>query len=233
MRLRVRKKKNKSGSVSIHIIDRANRGYKVVESLGSSKDEKEIEVLYQKALKRVDELEKNLFYFSQESETQIKIKKLLSNLTTQNFIPIGDEAIFGTLFNSLQCDKVFEGIKNLRKKDEKIFLFKSLVISRLLYPGSKLELINYLSYFKNIDDIDSDTIYRFLDTIYTTEIKSRIEQCVFNHTKKIMNNIITVTFYDVTTLYFESESEDDLRQIGFSKEGKLARPQIQLGLFTT
>ena len=32
---------------------------------------------------------------------------------------------------------------------------------------------------------------------------------------------------------FESESEDDLRRIGFSKEGKLARPQIQLGLFTT
>ena len=31
----------------------------------------------------------------------------------------------------------------------------------------------------------------------------------------------------------ESESEDDLRIIGFSKEGKLNRPQIQLGLFTT
>ena len=31
----------------------------------------------------------------------------------------------------------------------------------------------------------------------------------------------------------ESESEDDLRRIGFSKEGKLNRPQIQLGLFTT
>ena len=48
-----------------------------------------------------------------------------------------------------------------------------------------------------------------------------------------MNNQITVTFYDVTTLYFESESEDDFRKIGYSKEGKLARPQIQLGLFTT
>jgi transposase len=48
-----------------------------------------------------------------------------------------------------------------------------------------------------------------------------------------MDDTITVTFYDVTTIYFESESEDDLRRIGFSKEGKLARPQIQLGLFTT
>jgi hypothetical protein len=48
-----------------------------------------------------------------------------------------------------------------------------------------------------------------------------------------MNGEIIVTFYDVTTLYFESESEDDLRRVGFSKEGKIARPQIQLGLFTT
>jgi hypothetical protein len=232
MRLRVRKKKNKSGSVSIHIVDRANRGYKLVESLGSSKDENEIEALYQKALKRIDELEKNLFYSLQESETQTKIKELLSNLTTQNFIPVGDEVIFGALFNLLQCDKVFDDIENLKKKDEKIFLFKSLVISRLLYPGSKLELINYLSYFKNID-INIDTIYRFLDTLYTPDIKSKIEECVFSHTKKIMNNTIKVTFYDVTTLHFESESEDDLRRIGFSKEGKLARPQILLGLFTT
>ena len=123
-------------------------------------------------------------------------------------------------------------IKNIRKKEDKDFLFKSLVISRLLYPGSKLELIHYLDYFKSIE-ISEDKIYRFLDTLYKDDIKNKIEKCVFNHTQKIMDNQIVVTFYDVTTLYFESESEDDLRRIGFSKEGKLARPQIQLGLFTT
>ena len=232
MGLRVRKKKNNSGSVSIHIVDRSNRGYKVVESLGSSKDELEIEALYQKALDRIDELEQNLFYISKETNKQTQIKDLLSNLTTQDFIPIGDELVFGRLFNQLQCNKVFEHIRNIRKKDEKIFLFKSLVISRLLYPGSKLELINYLSYFKR-QDIEKDKIYRFLDKLYQEELKMSIEECIFEHTKKIMNDTITVTFYDVTTLHFESESEDDLRRIGFSKEGKLNRPQILLGLFTT
>ena len=53
MSLRVRKKKNKSGSISIVIVDRTNRGYKVVESLGSSKDTEEIEALYQQALYNV------------------------------------------------------------------------------------------------------------------------------------------------------------------------------------
>ncbi len=33
MGLRVRKKKNQSGSISVQIVDRTNRGYKVVETL--------------------------------------------------------------------------------------------------------------------------------------------------------------------------------------------------------
>ncbi len=64
MGFKVRKKKNASGSISIHIVDRSNRGYKVIESLGSSKNKEEVEILYQKALNRIDELEQNLLYIS-------------------------------------------------------------------------------------------------------------------------------------------------------------------------
>lgn len=233
MGLRVRKKKNQSGSISVQIVDRTNRGYKVVETLGCSDDETEIDKLHQKAILRINDLSQNLFSKSlDETSEKLLLKNLLSKLTTQDFIPIGDELIFGKIFNNIGCNNLFNNVKSIRKQEDKNFLFKSLVISRLLYPGSKLELINYLSYFKNID-ITSDKIYRFLDTLYQDEIKSRIETCVFEHTKKVMNGEIIVTFYDVTTLYFESESEDDLRRVGFSKEGKIARPQIQLGLFTT
>lgn len=233
MALRIRKKENTSGSVSIQIVDRTNRGYKVVETIGCSSDEDKIEQFYKKALVRIDELSQNLFSQTVDNSTQkILLKKLLSRLTTQDFIPIGDELIFGRIFNNIGCTNLFNNVKKIRKQEDKNFLFKSLVISRLLYPGSKLELINYLNYFKNID-ITTDKIYRFLDSLYQEDIKSKIEQCVFEHTLKVMNNEIILTFYDVTTLYFESESEDDLRRIGFSKEGKIARPQIQLGLFTT
>lgn len=233
MGLRVRKKKNQSGSISVQIVDRTNRGYKVVETLGCSDDETEIDKLHQKAILRINDLSQNLFSKSlDETSEKLLLKNLLSKLTTQDFIPIGDELIFGKIFNNIGCNNLFNNVKSIRKQEDKNFLFKSLVISRLLYPGSKLELINYLSYFKNID-ITSDKIYRFLDSLYQDEIKSRIETCVFEHTKKVMNGEIIVTFYDVTTLYFESESEDDLRRVGFSKEGKIARPQIQLGLFTT
>ena len=40
-------------------------------------------------------------------------------------------------------------------------------------------------------------------------------------------------FYDVTTLYFEIDHEDELRKTGFSKEGKHQNPQIVLGLLVS
>jgi len=234
MGLRVRKKKNSSGSISIHIIDRSNRGYKVVESIGSSIDDSEIEKLYAKALQRIDELENNLLHNAKIDEEQKKLESLFTQITTQDITSQGDELIFGRLFDEIGCNKIFEknNSKEFRNKQEKSKFFRALVLSRIIYPGSKLELLHYLEYFKQ-EEISKDKVYRFLDTLYSETIKSKIEECIFTHTKKIMNNTITVTFYDVTTLHFESESEDDLRRIGFSKEGKLNHPQIQLGLFTT
>jgi transposase len=44
---------------------------------------------------------------------------------------------------------------------------------------------------------------------------------------------MSLVFYDVTTLYFEIEKEDDLRKTGFSKEGRHQQPQIVLGLLVS
>ena len=40
-------------------------------------------------------------------------------------------------------------------------------------------------------------------------------------------------FYDVTTLYFETDQSDELREKGFSKDGKHSQPQIVLGLLVS
>lgn len=44
---------------------------------------------------------------------------------------------------------------------------------------------------------------------------------------------MSIVFYDVTTLYFEAEAEDDLRKTGFSNDGKHQQPQIVLGLLVS
>ena len=223
MGLHIRKKKNSSGSISIQIIDRVNRGYKVIETIACVKNETDLAIYLEVANKRLDELNKQLYpsLFDEEKEEELEFLEL----SNKDLIPVGDELIYGKIFKRIGCSKLDLEYKKLK-------LFKDLVISRLLYPGSKLYLIDYLEYFKK-ESIDKNEIYRFLDSIYEDTLKLKIEKCIFDYTYKKMNQTIAFTFYDVTTLYFESESEDDLRRIGFSKEGKIARPQIQLGLFTT
>lgn len=224
----VRKKKNSSGSVSIQIIQKVNGKSKLVETIGSSLDEEEIENFFELGKQRIKELEPNLFDAVEKEEE----KHQFISLRNDQIVPIGDELFFGKIYDYICSKHLFDGIKGIRYKDDKNFLFKSMVVSRLLYPGSKLYLIDYLNYFKK-KDIDIEKIYRFLDTLYQDELKYRIEKSVFEYSLKKAGGDIVVSFYDVTTLHFESESEDDLRRIGFSKEGKLNRPQIQLGLFTT
>ena len=87
MGLRVRKKKNQSGSISVQIVDRTNRGYKVVETLGCSDDEIEIDKLHQKAILRINDLSQNLFSKSlDETSEKLLLKKLLSKLShLENF----------------------------------------------------------------------------------------------------------------------------------------------------
>jgi len=86
----VRKKKNKSGSVSIQIISKSNGKYKVVETIGCSKNEIEIEQLVKKANERVTELKPNLFDFIEYQDKKQK-------LTNKDMRVIGDELIFGKI----------------------------------------------------------------------------------------------------------------------------------------
>ena len=78
---------------------------------------------------------------------------------------------------------------------------------------------------------NEDTIYRFLDRL-NEKYKAIAEKIAYEYTKQTLKTI-SVVFYDITTLYFESEDEDDLRKIGFSKDGKFQCPQIIMGLLTS
>ncbi len=46
----VRKKRNKSGVISIQVIDKSSGKYKLIKTIGSSENEEEVYRLYQKGL---------------------------------------------------------------------------------------------------------------------------------------------------------------------------------------
>ena len=75
-------------------------------------------------------------------------------------------------------------------------------------------------------------IYRYLDKLNHTQ-QEKVQDISVRHTRELLGGNIGVMFYDVTTLYFEADREDDLRKTGFSKEGRHKNPQIILGLLVS
>jgi len=210
----IRKLKNRSGSVSVQIISKESHKYKVVKTIGSSKTEEGISLLLQQARYELNKILQQPSLFV--SQKDVQIESFLKTLHNSNIQVIGPELIFGSIYDSIGFNKV---------KEE---LFRHLVLARLAFPLSKLKTVDYLYRYGGID-IKASNIYRFLDKL-NNSLKDQVEQISFKHTKRLLNNKLSVVFYDMTTLYFEASDEDDLRKTGFSKDGKHQNPQIFLGL---
>jgi len=230
----VRRKPNKTGTVSVHVISKHSRKYRMMRSFGVGRTEQELVRLEEHARQFIIQQQGfvgELF----ADEDDVRLEDFLSTINNSEIQVIGPELIFGQLYDKIGYGEI--------KSD----LFRHLVVSRLFSPGSKLKTIDYLERYQGIT-YTSDKIYRFLDTLCKQEnqsekkrikeqettppsdIKETIEQITFAHTKRVLRGKITVVFYDMTTLYFESSDEDDLRKTGFSKDGKHQCPQIFLGL---
>ena len=211
----VRKVRNRSGSVSVQIISKEKGSYRVVQTVGCSRDPDEIEQLVVQGVGLFHQCENQLKLFALQSPEAHAVKNFVKNLSNRQIHTLGPELVFGTLFNRIGFDILPDP------------LFRNIVIARLAYPTSKLKTVDYLYRYRGIRT-NEDTIYRFLDTLQKN-YKVKVEQVAYQYSRKILKTI-SIVFYDMTTLYFEAEDEDDLRKIGFSKDGKFQHPQIMLGL---
>jgi len=211
----VRKKRNKSGSISVQIIEKREGKNKLVRSVGCSKNEKEIEQYVNEAASLIPELmNQGKINFGYSPRDQIILNFVKYNDSLKIYT-VGPELVLGRIFDSLGFNIIGEE------------LFRHLVLTRLVYPASKLKTVDYLKRYQGVD-IAVSTIYKFLDRLNERH-KSIVEQIAYTNTRKVLKNV-SVVFYDMTTLYFEAEDEDDLRKIGFSKDAKFNKPQIMLGL---
>lgn len=202
--------------MSIQIIDKTNGRYRVVQTLGSSKNLDEIERFSLRARQIIHaNPEGQTWLFPLKSKEELAVENFLENLSSAQIHTVGPELIFGALFDRMGFSVI---------QDE---LFRHLVIARLVYPVSKLKTIDYLKRYRGLE-ISVDAIYRFMDQL-NDRYKRQAEDMAYRHTKKRLGGIAFV-FYDMTSLYFEAEDEDDLRKVGFSKDGKFQHPQILLGL---
>jgi len=210
----IRKKKNRSGSTSIQVIQKINSRYKVYKTIGCATTQQNIDKLVLLANQEIEEISAQPRLFT--SETDQIVEQTFLTINNRDIQTVGPEIVFGKIYDSIGFNKIEED------------LFRHLVISRLAFPLSKLKTIEYLYRYQGVS-LSIDAIYRFLDKL-NSQLKDQVEQLAFAHTLKVLKGDINVVFYDMTTLYFEASDEDDLRKTGFSKDGKHQHPQIFIGL---
>lgn len=219
----VRKKKNRSGSTSVVIADKSSGKFTELKVIGVATSEEDIAYL---VIRGKD-------WIAHYDGQQIIDFERTDELGKENEVSITDGVLSKIIQTSLRSpqtiiNKVYDRIGFNAIKDEEL---RHLVVSRICSPMSKKATVEYLRrHFKN--DVSLQKIYRYLDKLYNTQ-RELVQEISINHTRELFGGNLGMLFYDVTTLYFETTDKDELRESGFSKDGKNANPQVVLGLLVS
>ena len=240
----VRQKKitNKPGRVSIQIVESVRKSDKISQTIlrhvGIGETEEEISKLVDLALSikiRLEEerqpslplhspedliLKKNIK--NDDSPLIVDLKLLREEQRFNEGIP----EVFGTLYDQLGFDKIFSGKHSVLNNA----ILKSCVLARLANPSSKLRTSELLENDFAIK-LPVEKIYRMMTQLEV--VSDHLLNKVKASTLDLFSNKINILLYDVTTLYFESFSADDLRKFGFSKDCKFKETQLVFAMITT
>lgn len=107
-------------------------------------------------------------------------------------------------------------------------IMKLLVYSRLLTPASKRKTYKGKTYYFEKEDYSLSDIYRFLT--FLNKHGSNLQLWINDRIKRQYSRDTNLVYYDVTNYYFETDTIDELRKKGVSKEHR-PNPIVQMGLF--
>jgi len=126
------------------------------------------------------------------------------------------------------CNKV--GMVNKTQFDW-LNVLQLMIAERLNEPSSKRQsYFNQEEYFGFGQEADLHHFYRTLNIL--SQNQDLLKQHLFSRQRSLFSQKLDVVFYDVTTLYFDSQVEKDgnKRRKGYCKDGKAHKTQVVLGL---
>lgn len=181
--------------------------------------------------RQVKELQSNSHAYSNTVKERMLSGVNVSTETTKRSTCVTcTPALFYPVWESLGMASYF---KNFRRNhglsyDLEQTIFFSCV-SRLIQPSSKLATWRHRNaYLTDFSKIEIQRIYDSLDVL--AEHKDNIIRCLNKHIDALYKRDLTVALYDVSTFYFESFTEGELRRRGMSKEHRTQETQVVLGL---
>jgi len=164
-------------------------------------------------------------YYRESTPTELVIKDA-TDINSCVSTHIGFKGIFSDLYKN-----IFAGI-DLKSRSNQIL--QDLAIMRIVNPKSKRYTANESSNYGF--DLNLDSIYKAMDRI-DDDIIQQIKHIAYRNTKRLLNikesDDLDLLFYDLTTLSFETNCQNALREFGFSKDGKHQHVQIMLALIIT
>ena len=214
-----RRKYNHSGTISVVVVDKSYGRFKELYRVGIAHNEEEAVSLEAKGRHWIATYGgQQLIDFEGKADKELrKAEEVLSSIKSARLTAA--QTIINKVYDSIGFNEI---------KDEEL---RQLVVGRICQPMSKKATVDYLRrHFK--EDVSLQKIYRYMDKLYNTQ-KERVQEISVRHTKALFGGNVGILFYDVTTLYFETTDKDELRNNGFSKDGKNANPQVVLGLLVS
>lgn len=218
----IRKSVNRSGNISIQVVEKTGRKNRIVKHIGTSKTPYENEYLMQAAHTFIDNqrIKSGVISFF---DTRFEQSKLQEFLASVSFVQVLDTVTYQFIRHFYQT------IGFHQIKDE---CFTDLVIARIVESASKRQTRNILE-TKFDKRFPLNRMYQTLHNSSEDNYQERIEKIAYQFIREHVNRNITVLFFDVTTLYFEAFDEDEMRKCGFSKEYRHNQPQIVVALTVT
>jgi transposase len=205
---------------TLQIVEGIREGAKVkqhtVAHLGVIKSKKDLERLKDLADKLIQRLEKE----GLEIDPKVALRDL-KHTVYDGFGLVVDRLMAVTGF-----DKIIQSAQGKRQFDLQEII-KLILVQRFDLPSSKLRTYERQDEH-GFEGIDLQHVYRAMDAIAFLE--DAIQTQAFNIVSKATGGVVDCFFFDVTTLYFESVTQDDLREFGFSKDQKYHSVQIVLAL---
>lgn len=215
--LKVREITTASGKTGIQVVKRKNQKTCIVKHIGSAKNSEEKKKLIELAYSFIISYERLTPLFPEHLGL---FKEKYNLVAVENLTFTRVYRLFAYEFLSYFYD--LNGYKEIDNE-----FLKDLSIIRVIEPSSKLKSIKLIEeYFGKKYSVIS--IYKRLQRIVS--FSSGIQSKAVSYAKKYLNFNFTIVFYDVTTLYFETDKDDKLRKYGYSKDGKSAQPQILIAL---
>lgn len=211
--LKIRKIKYSKGSTSVQVYKIENRKRVILRHIGTAKSDDELKNLITLANDFITKTSKQLFLFKDDEASG----NVLSIKHTE-FLGVYYMFFYDLIHKLL----IFTGFDKLQNP----FLL-DLVVMRMFEPASKLRSVALIEEYFGVK-------YRrqqyYESAPKWLALKTKAETIALDFAKAHYEFDYSLVFYDVTTLYFETFTSDELRKNGFSKDNKSQQPQILIGL---